>query len=184
MSSGVATTNSPTATTPTVTHHRRRVADSATGDQEKDKPADPSAAAAADHSKSDGDEEAMFSGGHHHQHSAALRCLLSRKRVPESWVMCAEECVVGAFNFLTSRKNMGRTVLAFFLAMMVVSAFVKFSLGGAGVGRILTTEKEVLFIHNFKNDFASNAHMAVFDSEASNGAALQKRQMKEFPVSS
>lgn len=195
MSNGGATTNSPTAATPggaTVTHHRRRAADSTSGDQEKEKPADGSQ---PDHSKSDADEEAVFSNGsghggggayHHHQHPA-IRCLLSRKRVLESWALCVEECVLSAcavFNSLTSRKNMGRTVLVFLLVMMVVSAFVKFSPGGAGAGKIVRWEKEVLFIQNFKNDLSSDAHMAVFDSEASNGAALQKRQMKEFPVSS
>ncbi|XP_057778080.1 O-fucosyltransferase 19-like [Salvia miltiorrhiza] len=204
MSSGGATTNPPTATTPTVTHHRRRVADT---DQEKEKPAaDPApTSAASDRSKRDADEEAMFSnsngsgsahggggggGGlyhHHHHHHPTIRYLLSRKRVPESWILRGEECVLSAcavFNSLTSRKNMGRTVFVFLLVLMMVSAFMKFSFGGAvsGAGNIIRTEKEILFIHNFKNDLSSNAHMAVFDSEASNGAALQKRQMKEFPV--
>ncbi|KAL1545590.1 O-fucosyltransferase 19 [Salvia divinorum] len=157
---------------PTVTHHRRRVADATSADQEKEKAvADPAqVSAATDHSKSAGDEEAIGGGG------AAIRYLVSRKRAAESWILRGEECVLS----LASRKNMGRTVFTLLLVVVIVSAYIKLFLGGAG--NIVTTEKESLFIHNFKNDFSSNAHMAVFDSEASNGAALRQRQMKEFPV--
>ncbi|KAH6829583.1 O-fucosyltransferase family protein [Perilla frutescens var. hirtella] len=207
MSSGGATTSSPTTTTAqihggaTVTHHRRRVADAMSNDQDKDKPADQAQISAAlEHTKSDADEEAMSNNGSGHgsgsgggayqynglhHHHPAIRYLLSRKRVPENWVLCVEECVLsacGVFNSLTSRKNMGRTVFLLLLAMVVVSAFFKFSFPIGGGGKIVRTEKESLFIQNFKNDLSSSAHMAVFDSEASTGAALQQRQMKEFPV--
>lgn len=94
--------------------------------------------------------------------------------------------VCGVFNSLTSRKNMGRTVFMLLLAMVVVSAFLKLSFpagSGGGAATFVRKEKESLLIHNFKNDLSSNAHMAIFDSDASTGAALQQRQMKEFPVS-
>lgn len=95
--------------------------------------------------------------------------------------------VCGVLNSLTSRKNMGRTVFMLLLAMVVVSAFLKLSFpaggGGGAAPKFVRKEKESLLIHNFKNDLSSNAHMAIFDSDASTGAALQQRQMKEFPVS-
>ena len=153
--------NTPTAQLPTVTHHRRRA-----------DPAEKEKAAADPAQVSPAGEETTGSG-------AAIRYLASRKRAAESWILRGEECVLSA-----SRKNMGRTVFALLLVALMVSVYVKLSLGGGGGGNIVRTEKEILFIHNFKNDFSSNAHMAVFDSEASNGAALQKRQMKEFPVTS
>lgn len=204
MSSGGTTTNPANNTAQihggaTVTHHRRRVAD-AMNDQEKEKPTD-QVPIALDHSKSDVDDEALFNNSNsngvvyqynslHHHHHPVIRYLLSRKRVPENWVLWVEECLLsawGVFNSLTSRKNMGRTVFMFLLVMVVVSAFLKFyfliGAGGVAGGKIVRTEKEILFIQNFKNDLLSNAHMAVFDSESSSGAALQKRQMKEFPVS-
>lgn len=95
----------------------------------------------------------------------------------------------GVFNSLTSRKNVGRTVLLLLLIMVVVSAFLKFSfpVGGGGVDDgwkiVRMSEKESLLIQNFKKDLLSKAQMAVFDSDGSAGAAVQQRQMKEFPVS-
>ncbi|KAI3473172.1 hypothetical protein Pfo_029891 [Paulownia fortunei] len=204
MSSGGTTTNSANNTTQihggaTITHHRRRVAESM-NDQEKEKPTD-QVQIALDHSKSDVDEEALFNNNSNsncvvyqynslHHHHPVIRYFLSRKRVPENWVLCVEECLLSAweaFKSLTSRKNMGRTVFMFLLVMVVVSAFLKFSFlmvggGGTAGGKIVRTEKEIFFIQNFKNDLLSNAHRAVFDSESSSGAAVQKRQMKEFPV--
>ncbi|KAL8526773.1 hypothetical protein ACS0TY_015834 [Phlomoides rotata] len=194
MSSGGTTTNSPSATQilagPTVTHHRRR----GVADEEKSEALPPPV---FEHSKSDANEEALFNNCngngvvyqlHHHHHHPVIRFLLSRKRLPESWVLFVEECFAsacGVFHSLTSRKNMGRTVFLLLLAMVVVSAFLKFNFlvgGGGAVEKIVRTDKEALFIQNFKNDLSSNAHMAVFDSESSAAGALQKRQMKEFPV--
>ncbi|XP_042053331.1 O-fucosyltransferase 19-like [Salvia splendens] len=165
----MSATNTPTAQLPTATHHRRRVTDATSADQEKEK----EKAAAGPAQVSLSGEETIGSGG-----GAAIRYLASRKRAAESWILRGEECVLSAGAVLASRKNMGRTVFALLLVAVMVSAYIKLSFGG----NIVRMEKEILFIHNFKNDFSSNAHMAVFDSEASNGAALQKRQMKEFPV--
>ncbi|PIN24871.1 hypothetical protein CDL12_02385 [Handroanthus impetiginosus] len=206
MSSGGATTNSANSATQihggaTLTHHRRRVADSMNDQEEKHTDHVP---VVLDHSKSDIDEEALFNNSNnnsncalyqynslpHHHHHPVIRYFLSRKRLPENWVLCVEECLFsarGAFNSLTSRKNMVRTIFMFLLMMVVVSAFLKFSFGSGGAAAdggvtLVTTEKEALFIHNFKNDLVSNAHKVVLDSESSSGGALQKRQMKEFPV--
>ncbi|KAG8376984.1 hypothetical protein BUALT_Bualt09G0121100 [Buddleja alternifolia] len=182
MSSGGTTTNSATNATvnhggATVTHHRRRAPDPI-NDQENDHVQIP----LLDHSKSDIDTEALFSNSNGdgvvyqlHHHHPAIRYFLSRKRLPEN-------CVLFVRGALTSRKNMGRTILMFLLMLVVVSAFLKFSFLMGGGGKIVRTEKEILFIQNFKNDFSSNAQKAVFDSESSSGVALQKRQMKEFPV--
>ncbi|KAL3640708.1 O-fucosyltransferase 19 [Castilleja foliolosa] len=190
----------------TVTHHRRRVAESTTDQSEKEKPAD-HVQISLDHSKSDIDEEALmlfnnnnnsinnnnncgavytYSSLHHHH--PVIRYFLSRKRLPENWVLCAEEFLMsawGGLSSLASRKNMVRTILVFLLAMLVVSAFLKFSflVGGGGGGKAVGAEKDILFIQNFNNDFSSNAHKAVLESESSSsGSAGQKRQMKEFPV--
>ncbi|KAL1549210.1 O-fucosyltransferase 19 [Salvia divinorum] len=156
-----STTNSPTAQIPSITHHRRRAGD---GDQDKEK-------AAGDPAQiGDGDEEAIGQ-------TPTIRYVVSRKRVAESWISFGEDCVLSGcavFNCLTSRKNMGRTVLVFLLVLVMVSVFMKFSFT-----KIVRKDKDFLFVHSFKNDLSSNA---VFDSEASDAAALQKRQMKEFPV--
>ncbi|KAK4418983.1 O-fucosyltransferase 19 [Sesamum alatum] len=207
MSSGGTTTSSPNsnATTTqmhggaTVTHPRRRVAESM-HEQEKVKPSDQVQVGGLDHSKSDVDVEALlnncnsngvvvyqYNSLHHHQ--PVTRYLFPRKKVPENWVVFGEEFLLGAWgaiNSLTSRKNMARTVLMFLLVMVVVSAFLKFYLlmgagagGGGGGGGIVGTEKGILLVQNVKND---DVHMAVLDSDSSSAAALQKRQMKEFPV--
>lgn len=210
MSSGGGTTNSANSATQihggaTITQTRRRVADSMNEQDKTEKPAADQVVqiAALDHSKSDVDETAalLFNNGNgncvvFHQHQPVVRYFLSRKRLPENWVLCVEECVLsawGAFHSLTSRKNFGRTVFVFLLAMVVVSAFLKFSFlmgGGGGTAaeagdKIDRTENQILFMHSFKNKMLSNAHMAVIDSSSSSGAAAsgQKRQMKEFPVS-
>ncbi|KAG6427540.1 hypothetical protein SASPL_111786 [Salvia splendens] len=100
-------------------------------------------------------------------HTPTLRYAASRKRAAESsWI---DDCVTSASAVMTSRKN---ALFVFLLALLIVSAFMKFSFT-----KIVTTDKDFLFIHNFKNDLSSNA---VFDSDAA--AALQKRQMKDFPV--
>ncbi|CAA0836322.1 O-fucosyltransferase family protein [Striga hermonthica] len=202
MSSGGSTSPSSATASATVvnggacvTHHRRRVADSAVDLSEREKPAD-HAPAVLDHSKSDVDEEAlsMFgaaagncSGGgayvygslnHHHHHHPVIRYFLLRKRLPENWA-------IGAWGALNSRKNMGRTVFVFLLALVAVSAFLKlsFSIGGGAGGRDATAEKEVFLVQNFNKDSIFNAQKAVLDSESSSGGgAVQKRQMKEFPV--
>ncbi|KAL9153040.1 hypothetical protein ABFS82_10G023000 [Erythranthe guttata] len=208
MSSGGATTNSGANNNATqilggasVTHHRRRVAETMNDPEKLEKPggggggaADQAAVQIAlDHSKSDVNEEALFNNGNNmiYQHHPVVRYFLSRKRVPENWVLCVEECLLsacGALGSLASRKNIGRTVFMCLILMVVVSAFLKFSFfmgGGAAVeagAKIARMENQILFIQNFKNNLLSNAHSAVFDSESSSGAAGQKRQMKEFPV--
>ncbi|XP_051131674.1 O-fucosyltransferase 19 [Andrographis paniculata] len=192
MSSGGATTNSPKATAQIHgAHHRRRTADPTT-DQEKEKPAD-HVQIGLDCCRSDGDREVFVNNysihnhNHSHSHGAANhRIVLPRKRFPEFLVFFFEECLLsawGAFNYLTSRKNMVRSIFMLLLMMVVVSAFFKFSflMGGAGGGG--TGDKDFLRIQKFKNALLSSAHMAVFDRESSSsGAALQKRIMKENPV--
>ncbi|KAL6501424.1 O-fucosyltransferase 19 [Orobanche gracilis] len=202
MSSGGTTSTTANITTQihgsaTVTHHRRRVADSMNDQSDKEKPSD-HVQIVLDHSKIDVDEEELlldnnntnctvvypYSSLHHHQHHPLIRYFLSRKRLPENFVSCADEFMLSAWEWLNSlatRKNMSRMIFVFLLAMVVMSVFLKFSflIGG---GKIVRVEKEILFIQNFNNDLFSNAHKAVLDSESSSGAAVQKRQMKEFPV--
>ncbi|KAL0338231.1 UNVERIFIED_CONTAM: O-fucosyltransferase 19 [Sesamum angustifolium] len=200
MSTGGTTTTSPNNTTTTqmhggatVTHPRRRVAEPM-HEHEKVKASDQVQIGGLDHSKSDVDVEALLnncnSNGvvvYQYHHQPVTRYLFPRKKVPENWVVFGEEFLMsawGAINSLTSRKNMARTVLMFLLVMVVVSAFLKFYLlmGGAGGGggeRIARTEKGILLVQNVKND---DVHMAVLDSDSSSAAAMQKRQMKEFPV--
>ncbi|CAA0830547.1 O-fucosyltransferase family protein [Striga hermonthica] len=173
-------------------HHRRRAADP----PEREKPVD-HAPVALDHSKSDVDEDALLvfaAGGgggvysYHHQHHPVMRYLLSRKRLPENWALCAEEFLISAWGSVMSRKGVGRTIIVFLVAVAVVSAFLKVSLsiGGAGAGgKAAGPEKDPLFVQNLNSDLLSNDHKAVFESElaaAAAGGAVQKRQMKEFPV--
>ncbi|KAL6520932.1 O-fucosyltransferase 19 [Orobanche gracilis] len=207
MSSGGTTSTSANTTTQihggaTVTHHRRRVADSMNDQLDKEKPSD-HVQIVLDHSKSDVNEETLllnnndnstnctvvypYSSLHHHHHPV-IRYFLSRKRLPDNWIFTADEFLLsawGGLNSLATRKNLGRMVFVFLLAMVVVSAFLKFSfmIGRVGVGgNIFGAEKEILFIPKLNNDLSSNAHKAVLDSDSSSGAAVQKRQMKEFPV--
>ncbi|KAL6508026.1 hypothetical protein OROGR_024221 [Orobanche gracilis] len=207
MSSGGSTSTSANTTTQihggaTVTHHRRRVADSMNDQSDKEKPSD-HVQIVLDHSKSDVNEESLllnnndnstnctvvypYSSSHHHHHPV-IRYFLSRKRLPDNWIFTADEFLLSAWGGLISlatRKNLGRMVFVFLLAMVVVSAFLKFSfvIGRVGVGgNIFRAEKEILFIPKSNNDLFSNAHKAVLDSDSSSGAAVQKRQMKEFPV--
>ncbi|KAL3639450.1 O-fucosyltransferase 28 [Castilleja foliolosa] len=206
MSSGGTTSTSANNTATqihgAVTHHRRRVADSINDQSEKEKPSD-HVQIALDHCKSDIDEEALllfnnnsnnnnnnnsncgsYSSLHHHHHHPVIRYFLSRKRLPENWVVRAEEFLMsawGGLSALASRKNMVRTIIVFLLAMLVVSVFLKFSFLVGG-GKAAGAEKEILFIQNFNNDFSINAHKAVLESESASNTAVQKRQMKEFPV--
>ncbi|KAI3447746.1 hypothetical protein Pfo_004411 [Paulownia fortunei] len=180
MSSGGTTSSSATNTIPihggaTFTHQRRRVAD-AMSDREKENPSD-HVHIALDHAKSDIDSEALYHGYsndgvyqqnsslHHHHLHPVVRYSLIRKRVPENWVSCVEECVLSLRGFLkslTSRKHMGRTVLLILLMMVVFLAYLKFFLlmGGGGTaevdGNFVRTEKEIMIIQNFKNDFSIN----------------------------
>ncbi|XP_073066558.1 O-fucosyltransferase 19-like [Primulina eburnea] len=196
MSSGGATINSSTASSPihggaTVTHHRRRVPDSM-NDQEKDKPSEV-VQISLEHSKSDIDTEALFNcnnGGvvypynSLHHHHPVVRYFLARKRLPEKWVLCVEECVVsvgGALNSLTKRKHLGRVVFVLLLMMVVVSAFLKFSILMVVGGGTATDIARNFVRPNFRNEYSSNAQKEIFGSESSSSVG-QKRKMKEFPV--
>ncbi|PIN02234.1 hypothetical protein CDL12_25247 [Handroanthus impetiginosus] len=199
MSSGGTTTSSATNANSilsgaTFAHHRRRVGD-AVADREKESQLETDA-------KSDVDTEAVYNGNsnqpnsphhHYHHHHPAIRYFLIRKRMPENWALCVEEYVFrvrGFFNSLTSRKHIRRTVFVVLMMMVVFPAFLKFLFlkgGGGGAaedgGNFVSTEKEIMIIQNFMNDFSSNAQKAVFDSESeSSSGSLQKRRMKEFPV--
>ncbi|KAI3474170.1 hypothetical protein Pfo_028958 [Paulownia fortunei] len=175
MSSGGTTTNSANNhSNPRRSHHHSPPPPQKPTDQVQ---------IALDHSKSDVDEEALFNNNSNsncvvyqynslHHHHPVIRYFLSRKRVPENWVLCVEECLLSAweaFKSLTSRKNMGRTVFMFFWR-------------GHGRRKDCQDGEGDFFYSEFQNDLLSNAHRAVFDSESSSGAAVQKRQMKEFPV--
>ncbi|KAK4392284.1 O-fucosyltransferase 19 [Sesamum angolense] len=202
MASVVTTNAAPVLAGATFTHHRRRVAE----DREKENSSD-NVHIVLDHVKSGVDSEASYDGNsnggvypqssshlHHHCHHLPLiRYFLIRKRVPENWVLHVEECVFSVRGFLyssTPRKHMGRAVVAILLMMAVLSVFFKFFFltgGGGGtqkvgIGNFVRTEKEIVIIQNFKNDLSSNAQKAVLDPEPSSGSAVQKRQMKEFPV--
>lgn len=160
------------------THQRRRVAEY-TSDQEKDKSADP-VQIALEYSKSDLDSEALFNcnGGHHHP---AVRYLLMRKRMPENWVLCMEECVLSLWrvlNSLTWRKRMRLMILLLLLMMVVVSSFCL--LAGGGTAAHAAGDFVRL---NFMNDFSSNVKGDFFDSKSSGSSNVGlKRKMKEFPV--
>ncbi|KZV18533.1 hypothetical protein F511_21561 [Dorcoceras hygrometricum] len=190
MSSGGATINSSTASSPihggaTVTHHRRRVPDSM-NDQDKDKPSD-AVQISLEHSKSDIDTEAFFNYNNSlHHHHPAVRYFFARKRLPEKWVLRLEDCVVSlgeALNSLTKRKHLGRVVLVLLLIMAVVSALLKFSfLLVVGGGGATTVDFARNFVRpNFMNEYSSNAQKEVFASDSSTSVG-QKRKMKEFPV--
>lgn len=189
MSNGGTTTSSATNTTPihggaTSTHQRRRVADAIT-DREKENSSD-YVNVALDHAKTDTDSEALYN-----VNSPLIRYPSIRRRVPENWVLCVKECVLSVRGFLKSltlRKHMGRMVFVILLMMVAFTAYLSFFFllrGGGAVadGGFVRTEKETTIIRSFKNDFSSNAQKAVFDSESSSSSAVQKRRMREFPVS-
>ncbi|CAA2991971.1 O-fucosyltransferase 19-like [Olea europaea subsp. europaea] len=176
--------------------HRRRVVDSI-NDHEKSSDVIP---IGFEHSMNETDSETVnnrngagylcnIGGGSHHHHHPAIRHLLARKRVPENWVFLVEELWV-VMHSLGSRKNMGRTILGLLLLMVLVSVFLRFSFTvvvgglrecGTRCGRTVAIENGILLVQNFKNGW-SNAQKAMLDSEASSAEAVQKRQMKEFPV--
>ncbi|KAK4432316.1 O-fucosyltransferase 19 [Sesamum alatum] len=193
--SSSATNGSPVLGGGTFTHQRRRVAE----DREKENSSDHIHVVLDDVKSGVDSEDGNSNGGvyqqssshlHHHcHHLPVIRYFLIRKRVPENWVLHVEECVFSVRGFLyssTSRKHMGRAVAAILLTMVVFSAFLKFFFlmggGGGGTGNFVMTEKEILIIQNFKNDILFNAQKAVLDPEPSSSSAVQKRQMKEFPV--
>ncbi|XP_051130456.1 O-fucosyltransferase 28-like [Andrographis paniculata] len=189
----------------TATHQRRRVAEYSINDLEKEKSGD-NVQIELDCSRSGGDEEQLLFNNNSnsnscngcvyqcnslHHHYLVMRCLLSCKRLPVNWILFVEECLLsasGALSAVISRKNMVRTIFVFLMMTAVVSVFLRFSFltaGGAvaeSVESLVKAENEISVIPNFRTDLMANAHMAVFDSESSSGAALQKRQMKEFPV--
>ncbi|KAL0344492.1 UNVERIFIED_CONTAM: O-fucosyltransferase 19 [Sesamum radiatum] len=202
MASVVTTNAAPVHAGAASTHHRRRVAE----DREKENSSD-NIHIVLDHVKSGVDSEASYDGNsngggvyqqgsshlHRHcHHLPVMRYFLIRKRVPENWVLHVEECVFSVRGFLyssTPRKHMGRAVVAILLMMVVLSVFFKFFflMGGGGteevgIGKFVRTEKEIVIIQNIKNDLSSNAQKAVLDPEPSSSSAVQKRQMKEFPV--
>lgn len=177
--------------------HRRRVVDSI-NDHEKSSDVIP---IGFDHSVNETDSETVnnrngvgylcnIGGGSHRHHHPAIRHLLARKRVPENWVFLVEELWV-VMHSLGSRKNMGRTILGLLLLMVLVSVFLRFSFTvvvgglrecGTRCGRTVVIENGILIVQSFKNGW-SNAQKAMVDSEASSAEGVQKRQMKEFPVS-
>ncbi|KAL2484788.1 O-fucosyltransferase family protein [Abeliophyllum distichum] len=187
MSNG-GTTNSGTSGSPIIggpySTHRRRVAD-LNNDVEKSLD---HVQISCDHSIEDNDSETSNDdnvGGcqshHHHHHHPMIRHLFVRKRVPENWVLGVEESILSAYSILhslRSRNNMGRIILGLLLVLVMLSAYLKFSFM-TGVGQ--REVNEILIVQNFNSDW-SNAQRVMFESDASSGDVMQKRQMKEFPV--
>ncbi|VFQ89358.1 unnamed protein product [Cuscuta campestris] len=104
-------------------------------------------------------------GGHPHPHPA-MRYLSVRKRVPEKIIFRGEEILLKVFAVMQcfrSRKNTGRSMLGMLLAMVVVTAFIKFS-----------------FISNGSVGGINEGMMTMRLSE--NGDVVLKRQMKEVFV--
>ncbi|XP_073277532.1 O-fucosyltransferase 19-like isoform X1 [Primulina huaijiensis] len=178
MSEGGATVNAGG------THQRRRVAEY-TSDQEKDKSADP-VQIVLEYSKSDLDSEALFNcnGGHHHH--PAVRYFLMRKRMPENWILCVEECVSSlrrVLSSLTSRKRARLMIFLMLLMMVAVSALLKFCLLAGGGGGAAAHVAGDFVRPNFVNDLSSNVKGEFFDSKSSSSSNVGlKRKMKEFPI--
>ncbi|XP_022852182.1 O-fucosyltransferase 19-like [Olea europaea var. sylvestris] len=177
---------------PTSTH-RRRVPDS-TNNVEKSLD---HVQISCDNSPEDDDSETSIDdnvggyqlnggGSHHHHHRhhyPMITYLLVRKRVPENWVLGVEESLLSAYSILhslRSRTNMARVISGLLLMLVVVTAFLKFSIMAGGGGH--REVNGILIVQNFNNDW-SNAQRVMFDSDASSGGDLmQKRRMKEIPA--
>ncbi|CAH9100987.1 unnamed protein product [Cuscuta epithymum] len=176
-------------------HHRRHLPEFFSGAEKLPDHGQTHSSSDADDSEySNGGGRAAGGGGGHHP---AVRYLLVRKRVPEKIIFRGEEIL---FNVLTamqcfrSRKNTRRSVLGMLLAMVVVSAFVKFSFlnngnsGEVNDGMMRMSERgPPLVLQNFMNDW-SNAQRVVSESQSSSssssasGDVVLKRQMKEVFV--
>ncbi|CAK9159893.1 unnamed protein product [Ilex paraguariensis] len=172
------------------TTHRRRVADLMT---ETEKPADniPCKLDHADHENHDthSDNDGGHGGCHchNHQHHPLRRYMVVRKRVPEMWVLGAEDfffrlCTV--WHFSKSRTNVGRIVFGVLMMMLVLSVFVKFSFMGGHLvevnGKVIRRENGLLMFQAFKGDWSYAQRVL---SEASSGAVIPNlRLMKELTV--
>ncbi|CAK9133925.1 unnamed protein product [Ilex paraguariensis] len=172
------------------TTHRRRVADLMT---ETEKPADniPCKLDHADHENHDthSDNDGGHGGCHchNHQHHPLRRYMVVRKRVPEMWVLGAEDfffrlCTV--WHFSKSRTNVGRIVFGVLMMMLVLSVFVKFSFMGGHLvevnGKVIRRENGLLMLQAFKGDWSYAQRVL---SEASSGAVIPNlRLMKELTV--
>lgn len=161
----------------TFTHHRRRVVD----DREKDFPSD-CVQIGLDHTNAEFDVSPESCGSPYncHIHTAA-RYFLMRNGLPESFVVHFR----GFLKPLAPRIHVRISVSAILLTLLALSVFFKFVFFSHGdYEAAAIAEKEVVIIHNFRKEFSSNAQRAVFDEGSSINFAPQKRQMKEFPVSS
>lgn len=187
------TTNSATVIPITTTaHHRRRVADTMSTDPEyniSDDDNDSNNNRNAEISDININNCGVFHHYHHHHHTL-IKYLLVRKKLPENIVFRVEEWVLSVVTImqsLRSRKNMVRTVFGLLLFFMVASVFFKFSFNVDDVnGNLLKRENGIFVLPNFKNDLV-NAQRVLSESESSSSSSsgdfVQKRQMKEIPVS-
>lgn len=188
---GAATTSATTTAAPSTSTHQRRRGGDAMSD-----PSD-----SLDNDTSDADSETFNSSSnnanlhqrhHHYHHHPAIRYALIRRRVPEKWALRVEGCV----SCVTSRVHVGRKAIVALLIMVALLAYFRFLFlmtdggGGGGpdevAGDFIRTEREKAIIHNFKNDLSSNAQNAVLEdsgSSSNSASVVQKRRMKEFPVS-
>lgn len=220
MSTGGATTNNSVSGSPTITHHRRRIADSMadysyTPDHNKlldhiQIGVDHSTIVYADDDSDDDDGSCGgigggggqgniidgsccgcggggIGGGYRHHHYFAHQHPLVRKKVPQSLVYGVQ----GFFLYLSdilhslrSRKNMGRTLFVLLMILVVVSVFLKFLIMTNG-GQLELIRNSAgrrnnggfSIITSFRNDL-EKAQNVVSEMDR-----VQKRQMKEFPVS-
>ncbi|KAL0426279.1 UNVERIFIED_CONTAM: O-fucosyltransferase 19 [Sesamum latifolium] len=178
MASVVTTNAAPVHAAAASTHHRRRVAE----DREKEISSD-NIHIVLDHVKSGMDSEAAYDGNsngggvyqqssshlhHHHCHHLPCAGIFVFFDSKEAYGPCGgcdssdDGGALGFFQVFLRRRRRGHREV--------------------GIGNFVRTEKEIVIIQNFKNDPSSNAQKAVLDPEPSSSSAIQKRQMKEFPV--
>lgn len=149
-------------------------------------PADPS-----DRFSDEEDTVAVHHHNHihlHHHHYPPVRysaAVLRRKLlgVPEPVLHRIEDVMhwsVGAAEGMTSRRNVGRKILAFLIVMVVLWLFVRVSFLSTYVdarrGRL---ENGLLRLHTFQDDWAQ-AQKVVIEND---GAYITKRVAEKLPVS-
>ncbi|KAL3536475.1 hypothetical protein ACH5RR_004936 [Cinchona calisaya] len=135
------------------------------------------------------EEECNYNGSRAHNlhHRPLIRCFLSRKSLPESWVLGVEDFIMYFSNLsdsLGSRKNIARTFIGLLMILVMASVFLKFSVldarlqvDGNGPG-----ENDFPVIQNIKYNLERAQHVTSEFISLSSPGVLHKRQMTEYPI--